>query len=386
MNACFLIGIASAGLYLIIQATKALLSLRYFYRHPESELADDSITILQPILGGDPALEQTLQDNVRNAPDLATFIWLVDETDLIGRGVTEGLAKTNPICVRIMQCPPCGEGINPKLFKLNMALAAVTTEFVAVLDDDTTLSRGHLQRGMAVLESCDLYTGLPRYSVGDSLWSSLVAHFVNNNSITTYLSLLEVTGPLTINGMFYVMRTETLRQMGGFEPITTQLCDDYALAQLVRRQGGRIRQGVTSQVLQTSISGPRQYVRQMHRWFLFANILVRHQSFGIQCLLVVLLGLPPLLLWGSFLSIAGGWAGLLILLITVVLRHLVLRVMHRRVFNQPVAFSWTFSLVAELLQPYHLLHACLSPVIMWRSRKIRVGRNGSFSYVADDCR
>lgn len=383
MNLWFLLGCAAATAYLAIQATKTFLSLRYFGRHPEEDQVEGSITILQPILGGDPALEQTLQANLQHAPAGVHFVWLVDDGDCAGLDVTQRLQDRTQCSVRIVRCPACGEGINPKSFKLHLALAEVTTEFVAVLDDDTILAPGHLQRGMAALANCDLYTGLPRYSSRGGPWSNLVAHFVNNNSIATYLSLLDATGPLTINGMFYVMRAETLRRMGGFEPIIGQLCDDYAIAQLVRQHGGRIRQGVTSQLLQTSLSGPRQYLRQMHRWFLFANVLVRDQSIGIQFLLVILLGLPPLLLWFSFLCLAGGWPGVLVLLVTLVVRHTLLRLMHRRVFNQPLSFSWLMSLVAELLQPIHLLHACLSPVIVWRSRRIRVGRRGSFSYLVD---
>lgn len=383
MNLWFLCGCVAAVAYGVIQATKAALSLGYFRRHPESDLVEGSVTILQPILGGDPALEQTLQANLQNASGGTQFLWLVDDDDLIGREVAERLLEQTPRLVRVVRCPACGEGMNPKSFKLHLALPEVTTEFMAVLDDDTILSPGHLQRGIATLASCDLYTGLPRYASNGGLWSDLVAHFVNNNSITTYLSLLDAIGPLTINGMFYVMRTETLRRMGGFESIVGQLCDDYALAQLVKRHDGKIRQGVTSQLLQTSIAGPRQYARQMHRWFLFANVLVQDQTLQTQLLLVTLLGLPPLLLWLSFLSLAGGMPGGIVLLAILVGRHLMLRQMHRRVFGGPMSFSWSLSLLAELLQPFHLLHACLSPVIVWRSRRIRVGRRGSFSYVVE---
>jgi len=383
MNTWFLIGCVSASAYLIIQAIKAVLSLRYASRHREQELAEGSVTILQPILGGDPALEQTLRTNLQNAPAGACFVWLVDTDDQVGRDVAEGLLQQqHGNRVQLVLTPPCEEGLNPKLFKLNRAFPHVTTDFIAVLDDDTILSADHLPRGIATLTNCELYTGLPRYHRGSSLWSNLVAHFVNNNSITTYLSLLELTGPLTINGMFYLTRTETLRRMGGFESILGQLCDDYALARLVMDHGGRIRQGVTSQVLQTSIAGPYQYLRQMHRWFLFANVLVRDQSIGVQALLVIVLGLPPLLLWGSFLCLTGGWPGAVVLLALLLVRHLMIRLLHRRVFQQRLAFSWILSLIAESLQPFHLLHACVSPVIVWRSRRIRVGQRGSFSYVS----
>lgn len=383
MTTFFLAGLICAGMYLAIMLMKAWRSWRHAITHPELDQLDATVTILQPILGGDPTLRESLQNNLQSASAKTTFVWLIDECDSIGRTVAEPLALAEPHHIRLVICPPCPAGINPKLFKLQQAIPLVTTEFVAVLDDDTTLSAGHLQRAMASLSDCELYTGLPHYMTGQNLWSSLVAHFVNNNSILTYLPLLTWTGPLTINGMFYVLRTEYLRSLGGFESILGQLCDDYAFARLIVQHQGRLKQGVTSQRLQTSISDSGHYARQMHRWFLFANLLVLDQSRGVQILLVILLGLPPLLLWGSLLLLAGGWIGGVILAGLVVIRHRVLRLLHRKMFHEPPSFSPALSLFSELLQPLHLAHASLMRVIVWRSRRIRVGPRGTFTFLPD---
>ncbi len=383
MTTCFLAGLICADLYLAIILVKAWRSWRYAIGHPEMDQLDATVTVLQPILGGDPTLGESLQKNLQSASAKTKFLWLIDEDDSTGRTVAEPLALAKPHHICILICPPCPAGINPKLFKLQQAIPLVTTEFVAVLDDDTTLSVGHLQQAMAALSDCDLYTGLPHYSTGQNVWSSLVAHFVNNNSILTYLQLLTWTGPLTINGMFYVLRTEYLSSLGGFESILGQLCDDYSFARLVLQHQGRLKQGITSQRLQTSISGPGHYMRQMHRWFLFANLLVLDQPLAIQLMLVILLGLPPLLLWGSLLTLAGGWIGGVILAILVTVRHVVLRSLHRKLFHEPPTFSPALSLIAELLQPLHLAHASLTRVIVWRSRRIRVGRRGTFTFLPD---
>lgn len=372
---------ASAGVYLLLLATKAILSLRAAARRPEVEQLDAPVTVLQPILGGDPALRATLQGNLRHISPAARFVWLIDEADTAGREAAEPLlsAAAFPDRVTVFLCPPCPAGINPKLFKLNLALPDVTTEYVAVLDDDTSLAPEHLPRAIAALAEADLYTGLPRYVSGVGPWSELVAQFVNNNSVMTYLSLLDWTGPLTINGMFYVLRTETLRGWGGFQPLLGQLCDDYALARLAQRHGGRIRQGTTAQLIQTFIDGPRRYFSLMHRWFVFANVLVLDQPLGRRLLLAVWLGLPPLLLWGSFLCGLGGWPGAVMLGGVLLIRHAVIWGLRRKLFGGPQAVPPLRSLAAELLQPLHLIHAILSPVIFWRSRRIRVGRGGAFT-------
>src|SRR5262249_30141104 len=161
----------------------------------------------------------------------------------------------------------------------------------------------------------------------------------------TYLPVLPLVGPLTINGMFYVMRTQTLRDLGGFAAIMTELCDDYAMARLLRSHGKVIRQGVTPQFLRTTVPGPGRYVALMHRWFVFANLLVRDQTPGVKALLFVLLGLPPLLLWLGFLSLALGPAGAMALAVALTARHLALRGLHRAVFGRRLRFSFLLSVL-----------------------------------------
>jgi ceramide glucosyltransferase len=369
--------------YLAILACKAVLSWRYAARHRENEQVQGEVTVLQPILSGDPALESALEHNLQTARPGTHFVWLIDEDDPQAQRITEQLRKKYPEAVTLIDCQPVTGNVNPKLVKLQVGLSAVLTEFVAVLDDDTRLSADHLGKALAALRSCDLYTGLPCYEPGKTLWSSLVAHFVNNNSILTYLPVLPLVGPLTINGMYYVMRGETLWEGGGFTPIRDQLCDDYALARLLRSRGRVIRQGITPQQLRTTVSGPGRYFTLMHRWFVFANLLVRDQPLPIKALLIALLGLPPCLLWIGLLSLCAGLPGALLFAATLLVRYLVIRGLHRVVFGRLLPLSFVLSPVSELLQPIHLLHATLWQTIRWRTRRIRPRPDGTFVYYAD---
>ena len=188
-----------------------------------------------------------------------------------------------------------------------------------------------------------------------------MTHFVNNNSIMTYLSLLPVVGPLSINGMFYVMRTETMRSLGGFSSIQERLCDDYALARLLLDSGRRIHQGSVPQYLCTSVTGIRHYSQIMHRWFVFAAALVRDQRPAVQLLLLAALGLPPLLLWtaliATFWLLLSSWfapAGApcaalaaVALGVTLRVRHVLIRFLHRRCFDREVRFRFFLSIVSE---------------------------------------
>lgn len=397
-----IVGLTALALYLIILLTKWTLAHRSIDQHrteqpnrddrtapptaraPAKQPAQPAVpataTILQPILSGDPFLETALRTNLANAPKNVTFLWLIDEDDAEAQRIAAQFDAP------VLLCPPPRAHENPKTAKLQRALAHVDTEYFAVLDDDTILPPHHVDRALHALQNATLYTGLPCYLPGANLWSSLVAHFVNNNSILTYLPL----PPVTINGMFYVMRTNDLRDMGGFAPIVDQLCDDYAVARLVKRHGGTIHQGITPLFLRTTVPDGRRYLGLMQRWFLFANVLLRDQPMTMQLLLIPMLGLPPLLFALSFLSIAGGTIPTIALIAMLAVRHTLLRNLHRTLFVSPEnrqpapAFNPFTSILSELLQPLHWLHASLQHTLQWRTRRIVLGRDGTFSYVGRD--
>ncbi len=304
--------------YLGILGVKFALSRRYAATHREEFLDEAPVTILQPILSGDPSLEETLRRNLQQAPPWARFLWLIDEDDAEAHRLTGRLRDESDGRVDIVVCPPAIGDVNPKTLKLQHGLASVATPYLAVLDDDTLLVEDNIGRALFALRSCALYTGLPCYLPGCNFWSAMVAYFVNNNSILTYLPLLPLVGPLTINGMFYVMRTQTVEDMGGFTPILDQLCDDYALARHVRAHGGVIRQAATPHFLRTTVPGPGPYFRLMHRWFVFARVLVSDQPVRVApaaprlpgiASVVTLAGPDEPLRRPAVLAVAGGHAG-----------------------------------------------------------------------------
>jgi ceramide glucosyltransferase len=383
-------GLAAVTLYLVILIGKVLLARRYVRTHPESARRSAPITVVQPILGGDPALEATLLETLRalEVNKDVRVLWLVDEDDRAARDLAARVPQSRPL--EVLLCPPPSAHQNPKSAKLQRALASIATEFVAVLDDDSIISAAHLERAIAALDSATLYTGLPCYLAGPNVWSSLVSHFVNNNSFLTYLPLPALTPPVTINGMFYVMRTADLRAMGGFAPVEAKLCDDYAIASLVRSHGGTIRQGITPLFLRTTIPDATRYAALMQRWFLFANVLLRDQPWNTRVLLLPLLGLPPVLFALSLLCLFGGLVPAICWLVAILIRHALLRSVRDFVLDassddaRAVPLHPITSIVSELLQPLHWLHASLQHTLQWRTRRILLGADGTFSYVRPD--
>ncbi len=371
--------------YSLLLTTKCVLAFRVIHRQKRAlhssptEIAADTITIAQPILSGDPLLSEKLACTLNSLPNTVRFIWLVDSSDPEGLRITDALSRTHGN-VQVIHCEDSPDSVNPKSFKLQKALDQAQTEYFAVLDDDTTLDARSLQGSLLFLQSCDLYTGLPCYHADAGFWSRLVAHFVNNNAVITYLPLLNFFPPVSINGMFYVLRTQPWRDIGGYIFILHLLCDDYAVKRHAATNGWKVMQGITSLNVQTSVQGASHYVSLMHRWMLFATLLMFDQSLRMQFLLTLMLGIPPLLLWMAMISCVGSlsWNCLAGLGLLLVLRHATLKRLHRAAFGQQQNFGCLLSLLSELLQPFHAVHGLCVRTIRWRSRVIRVDTENQF--------
>ncbi|MCC8687493.1 glycosyltransferase family 21 protein [Xanthomonas campestris] len=337
------------------------------------------VAILQPILGGDAHLQQVLAANLQALPH-AQFVWLLDADDAAGNAAAATLVAQHPgVRFARITVPPAPPGINPKAWKLHHALPQVEAPITLILDDDAQLGSAALAHLLHDLAHADLVTALPYYQDGSTLAGRLLAQFVNNNAALTYLGWLPWAAPLTINGMCYAGRTQQLQAWGGFAPLLDQLTDDLAFAAHVRAQGGRLWQSTAPVAMRTALPDPASYVRQMHRWMLFALLLLRRQRPAVKLAIGALHGLPPWLLIATLLSAClqpgalsfAAVAGLL------TVRAALLCLLQWRTTgasrHRPL-----LSLAAECLQPLHLLHAALVRTIRWRTRRYRVLPDGRF--------
>jgi ceramide glucosyltransferase len=371
----------AGALHVALLAFKATLALYYARRYPRPRADGDlsAATIVQPILSGDPDLGAALSDNLASLPE-ARFLWMVDDSDSVGQEVTATLMRSHP-GHRIERClcadPP--PGINPKLLKLERARSMVSEGAFVVVDDDTRVTRIGIAALLAGLAGDTITTGLPCYLDRGHLPSRLVAQFVNNNAALTYLPMLVFAPPPTINGMTYAAAASTLASLGGFTPLLGHVADDLAVAERVRETGGTIRQTPFPQFVATSVRDWRHYWTLMHRWFVFATLLVRQQSAAYALLIGVLHGMPPVLLWILVVSAltAPGVLTLAILISVVAARAATLLLVQWAITGRS-RHAAAVSIAAELLQPVHMVHALCDSRIRWRTRHYTVRAHDDF--------
>ncbi len=348
------------------------------------------VSILQPILSGDPTLPACLEANLcARTRYEREFLWLVDTDDLEGQRICESLAQRHPqqrLCIVFL--PPPEERQNPKVVKLIAGARLAQGDVICVLDDDTRLPDGGLESCLPYLDEpgIGLVCGLPYYIGFHTPWSQLVACFVNSHSLMTYIPYLQFSGPLTINGMFYCVRSTTLTEVGGFAGLEGVLADDFAIAQRMRRRGLKMRQTPLVHGISTTVTGARHYFSLIQRWFIFPReSLMRHLKAREQVLLYGLALLPMFVAWGFVgwllfypsLWTLGGLIGY------VLYHYATFAWFNRAYFN--LATPWRVSswvVVLQLIMPLQILVALISPQrIVWRGHIMKAERGGGLRFV-----
>lgn len=384
---------------IILLILKLFFSFAYFYKidkFEKTEINENKYTVLQPILSGDPRLEEDLIANLKNTTDMK-FIWLVDKSDKVAIDIVENILKdknySNRIEVYYLDDVP--QELNPKIFKLAQVVDKIKTEYSIILDDDAVIDRKKLDE-LSVYEKDKsewIATGIPfNYNI-KGFYSKLISAFINSNSIFSYFSLSFLKENKTINGMFYILRTDILKKYSAFEEIKYWLCDDLALATYLLSKKVKIIQSTIFCNVRNTVPSLKRYVLLMKRWLLFSNVYMKN-AFSVKFLFIILLPtlLPTILLFFSFYLGLDYLVIILNLFIGKIALFHITRIFIYQVKEQensskkslftfsPQTTEILYELLSEFLLPFMLIYTLLTPpVILWRNKKIRV-KDGKIHY------
>ena len=384
---------------IILLILKLFFSFAYFYKidkFEKTEINEKKYTVLQPILSGDPRLEEDLIANLKNTTDMK-FIWLVDKSDKVAINTVENILKdknySNRIEVYYLDDVP--QELNPKIFKLAQVVDKIKTEYSIILDDDAVIDRKKLDE-LSVYEKDKsewIATGIPfNYNI-KGFYSKLISAFINSNSIFSYFSMSFLNENKTINGMFYILRTDILKKYSAFDEIKYWLCDDLALATYLLSKRVKIIQSTIFCNVRNTVPSLKRYILLMKRWLLFSNVYMKN-AFSTKFLFIILLPtlLPTILLFFSFYLGLDYLVIILNLFIgKIALFHIVRLFIYQGNYEEnsfkkslfvfsPQTTELLYELLSEFLLPFMLIYTLLTPpVILWRNKKIRV-KDGKIHY------
>ena len=384
---------------IILLILKLFFSFAYFYKIDKlekTEIDEKKYTVLQPILSGDPRLEEDLKANLKNTTDMK-FIWLVDKSDKVAINTVENILKdknySNRIEVYYLDDVP--QELNPKIFKLAQVVDKIKTDYSIILDDDAVIDRKKLDE-LSVYEKDKsewIVTGIPfNYNI-KGFYSKLISAFINSNSIFSYFSMSFLKENKTINGMFYILRTDILKKYSAFDEIKYWLCDDLALATYLLSKKVKIIQSTIFCNVRNTVPSLKRYILLMKRWLLFSNVYMKN-AFSTKFLFIILLPtlLPTILLFFSFYLGIDYLVIILNLFIGKIALFHITRIFIYQVKEQensskkslftfsPQTTEILYELLSEFLLPFMLIYTLLTPpVILWRNKKIRV-KDGKIHY------
>ena len=386
-------------LTIILLILKLIFSFTYFQKInslEKSKIDESKYTIVQPILSGDPRLEEDLTANLKNTIDMK-FIWLVDKSDKTAIQTVEKILKNKNYSnrIEIYYLDDVPQEVNPKIFKLEQIVDKIKTEYTMILDDDSVIDRKRLDE-LSIYEKDKaewITTGIPfNYNI-KGFYSKLISAFINSNSIFSYFSMSFLNENKTINGMFYILRTDILKKYSAFEEIKYWLCDDLALATYLLSKRVKIIQSTIFCNVRNTVPSLKRYILLMKRWLLFSNVYMKN-AFSTKFLFIILLPtlLPTILLFFSFYLGMDYLVIVLNLFIgKIALFHIVRLFIYQGNYEEnsfkkslfvfsPQTTELLYELLSEFLLPFMLIYTLLTPpVILWRNKKIRV-KDGKIHY------
>ena len=380
-------------LAVILLILKLIFSFVYFKRInslEKNKIDESKYTVVQPILSGDTRLEDDLSANLKNTDDMK-FIWLVDKSDCLARQTVENILKNKNYSsrVEVYYLDDVPQEVNPKVFKLSQAVKKIKTEYTVILDDDAVIDRKKLDE-LSIYEKDKaewIVTGIPyNYNI-KGFYSKLISAFINSNSIFSYFSMSFLKENKTINGMFYILRTDILKKYSAFEKIKYWLCDDLALATYLLSKNVKIIQSTIFCNVRNTVPNFRKYILLMKRWLLFSNVYMKN-AFSIKFLFIILLPvfLPAILLFLGFYFGINHFIMIIVLFVGKVgLFHIVRLFIYQSEIQKKGNFfhkadELPYELASEFLLPFILVYTLLTPpVIIWRNKKIRV-KDGKIHY------
>lgn len=381
------------GALMLAEKLWKLNAITAFFRQappPPASEPPQLVSIIQPVLSGDPTMQRCLEANLHlKSASALEYIWLVDDDDDEGRRICQELCARNPgLNIRLVIVPPPPDGYNPKSFKLIEGRKIAWGDVICVLDDDTMLPENALDVTLPFLDQpgTGLAFGLPYYVNFANSWSSMVSTFVNSNSLLTYIPYTALSQPFTINGMYYVIRSEVLDLIGGFEAIKHMFSDDFAIAHLCRMHGYTLAQSPVCHGISTRVRDAKHYFNLLQRWFVFPReSILRYVSLRDR-MLVYLFGIVPTL-FPLFLLLAlllrPSRSKFIYALLYFGCSAAIVDEINERYLQraQPADKAWLVPIMHVLIPMQILCSLFLPQRANWRGNVVQVERGGGFRYI-----
>jgi ceramide glucosyltransferase len=272
------------------------------------------ITVLKPLHGEEPLLEQGLESLCRQHYPIYQVVFGVQLGSDPAAGVVRRLQSRFPGCDLKLVVDPTQHGRNQKVGNLINMLRLARHDVLVIADSDLHVAPDYLERLAAALEPpatgvvTTLYIGLPASrGIPALLGATQITH-----SFLPGALLSRQLGRQDCLGATMALRRDTLRRIGGLEALVDHLADDNALGRLVQGIGLRVGLADTAPLTTVGETNIAALFRHELRWartiralapLPFAASILQYPIFW--ALLAALL--TPLAAW-AWVGVCAAWA------------------------------------------------------------------------------
>ncbi|MDP3544223.1 MAG: bacteriohopanetetrol glucosamine biosynthesis glycosyltransferase HpnI [Elusimicrobiota bacterium] len=199
------------------------------------------ITLIKPLKGEDPGLEENLASFCRQDYPCYQILFCLASPDDPALAAVSRLKKSFPEADIEVVVSRNRIGYNPKVNNMANAYPFAKYDLLLLSDSDIRVEPGFLRRMAAPLvdPSVGLVTSFYQASGARGLWGwmeslSINAHFLPQAACAAYFGMRFAMGAAML------VRRQAFEESGGFQNLSDHLADDFWLGESVREAGWRL--------------------------------------------------------------------------------------------------------------------------------------------------
>ncbi len=253
----------------VAQALAGYVAVRRFRARPMPAAKHlPAVTVLKPLYGDEPLLEQALASVCAQDYPRFQVIFGVQDPNDPARAVAERVRNRFPDRDVLVLVDNSADGANRKVANLINMLPAAKHDVLVIADSDIHVAPDYLSSLVAALEQpgtglvTTLYSGLPATT---SAVAALGATSITHGFLPGAL-LARALGRQDCLGATMALRRDTLGAIGGFASLLHHLADDNALGRLVRERGLAVRLATTVPATTVAEATMRDLLGHELRW------------------------------------------------------------------------------------------------------------------------
>jgi ceramide glucosyltransferase len=330
------------------------------------------LSVLKPLCGADPSLEENLETFFRQDHPNYEIVFGVENADDPAVPVARALIARHPERRARLVVHEAARGANPKVRNLRGMVSHSEYDLVLVSDSNirvpshylSELAREH-QRGERVGLVTNLVRGVADDGFGGALSSVELAGFCAAGA-----AMPTLLGEALVIGKSMLFSKSVLERLGGFESVANVLAEDYVIGKMFQHAGYEVRVAPTVIDNVTTATTLRAHYDRNRRWAML-RWRIRPFAYFLEPVTSPLVILPAA--WALMGAAAVGWAALL----------LVVRDVGQWILLSGPRRAWVplvLSPIRELSALAVWVSAPFRRHVAWRGHRVRLS-SGSVAYI-----